>query len=622
MAVHRKIESAALLLLLQAASLISSSSSSASDAPNAVCAPCPPGEYAVRECTAHFDTVCWPCEAGFACGGANGSKTACIIGKEWSDTGAIACEPCSAACDTGWMLVKACDGAGTSDRVCARCPSGFGCTEDGMRMCRPGAYSHGGVCVSCGENRTTKAAGAESEEECVCLFNTTADGTEGECSGECAEGYVAVKGECRVCPTGFGCDGDSGHIAQCKEGTYSSHSGMCIKCVANSHSAAGAGSAAECVCDVGYTKEGYGATTGCAPCRPGTVYRPASRQCEPCPAGQYCLGRLHHDPCPEDMFSSAGSAICSACRMNSGCARPCTHQANCSCDDGFVDHGGECRRCPAATMKPLFLHRRRDGASDGPANESVSLEGCVPCPRGMECLGGAEVRSCELATFSGGNRSRCSACSLCREITVARCNASHDSVCEVTPYAIAVISLTQYYRSMVSGETFAMFALVLASSLPKAQLVRVCSGFDEQAECVRCFQGQCPMAKMKQLMSSNGHAYELEVEIRPNAVRLSTNVESLTQTAFLPELAKTTMAKLTDLPFTLRSRVEHRVLCPEGGEWNGGECVAPMSTNAARSWLGLGVSIVLLAMLGAYGGSRRREGKVTWARVEEVTGSE
>ena len=82
------------------------------------------------------------------------------------------------------------------------------------------------------------------------------------------------------------------------------------------------------------------------------------------------------------------------------------------------------------------------------------------------------------------------------------------------------------------------------------------------------------------------------------------------------------MAKLTDLPFTLRSRVEHRVLCPEEGEWNGGECVAPMSTNAARSWLGLGVSIVLLAMLGAYGGSRRREGKVTWARVEEVTESE
>ena len=168
-----------------------------------------------------------------------------------------------------------------------------------------------------------------------------------------------------------------------------------------------------------------------------------------------------------------------------------------------------------------------------------------------------------------------------------------------------------------------MFALVLASSLPKAQLVQVCSGA-EQAVCVHCFQGQCPMARMKRLVPSKGKTYELEIEIRSNAVRLSTNVESLSQSAFLPELAKTTMSKLTDMPFTLRTRIEHRVLCPEEAEWNGGECVAQITTNVARTWLGLGVSVVIVVLIGVWRGRKKwnDESRINWARVEEITESE
>jgi hypothetical protein len=191
---------------------------------------------------------------------------------------------------------------------------------------------------------------------------------------------------------------------------------------------------------------------------------------------------------------------------------------------------------------------------------------------------------------------------------------------------MAVITLTQYYRTIASGETFAMFALGLASSIPKAQLVRVC-GSDDRAACVECFQGQCPMAKMRSLMPSSGHNYELEIEIRPNAIRLSTNVDSLTQSTYLPELAKTTMLRLTDLPFTLRTRIEHRILCPDEAEWNGGECVAPISTSAARAWLGLGMAAVGLALVLAYGSRRRRGGggtndKVRWEKVNELTENE
>jgi hypothetical protein len=566
-----------------------------------LCTLCPPGEYMVRECTKTSSTVCWPCEAGYAC--VNGSRTACRLGYEWSGIGITKCEKCSAVCERGWMLVKECND-GVSDKVCAKCPSGFGCSNNGMEMCEPGTYSHSGTCHPCGENQTTREAGAQSADECMCLFTDE----EGNCTSGCAEGQIAVGGECRYCPSGYECDSITGRLTKCEIDTYSSKLGKCIPCVQDSYSNAGAGSSEECICDAGFVKDAQ----LCVPCKPGTVYM--SEKCEPCPPGQYCLGRLHHDPCPEDMFSHLGSAICSTCRMNSGCAKPCTDQANCSCDDGFVDHGGECRRCPAATMKPGKL----------PVDEKGS--GCIPCPKGMECLGGPDVRSCDLATFSTGNRSRCSKCSSCSDVTVARCNATHDSVCESAQYALAVITLTQYYRTIASGETFAMFALVLASSIPKSQLVRVC-GSEDRASCVECFQGQCPMSKMKRLMPGSGHNYELEIEIRPNAIRLSTNVESLTQSTYLPELAKTTMLKLTDLPFTLRTRVEHRILCPNESEWNGGECVAPVSTYASRTWLGAGLSVVGLALGLAYGSRKRRGGdsnneKVRWEKVGEITENE
>ncbi len=184
-----------------------------------------------------------------------------------------------------------------------------------------------------------------------------------------------MNGECRACQPGFGCDRETGRLSRCAADTYSSAAGVCVACGANSHSAAGVGSEDECACDRGYVRN---EDRRCVPCEPGTVFsdddedaatNTTAASCVPCPAGEYCLDRLHHEPCPEDMFSHEGSVVCSACRMNSGCAgvrhrgsaTRCIDQANCTCDDGFVDHGGECRRCPASTMKPLL--RRRDAVT-------------------------------------------------------------------------------------------------------------------------------------------------------------------------------------------------------------------------------------------------------------------
>ena len=458
----------------------------------------------------------------------------------------MACSACSSSCDR-MMLVREC--TRVSDRICVDCPSGYACSSDGeLIMCRPGTRSENGTCVE-------------------------ADLCEGE-----DQVMVSGTNECRTCPPGYGCG--NGNIEMCKENTYSS-SGVCMPCVSNSVSAIGSRSEDYCNCVEGYVKTG----SVCSACKAGTVYSSVEKQCTLCEDGEYCLGKTHHEPCPIDMFSHRGAAVCSACRMNAGCLGNCVDQSNCTCDDGYVDVLGECRRCGPGTMKGLS-------------------SSCVSCDPGFECTGGPDVRACELATFSVGNQSKCSPCSKCSELTISRCNSTHDSVCEKTALPLAVITLYQHYKTEIDGDTFAMFAVVYASSLPKAQLLRVC----DELECIQCFQGVCPVAKMHRL---GGPKFSLAIEIRAYTTRLFQNVESLSQGTFLQEAAKTTMAKITEQPFTSLTRVEQAVICPGGADWDGGMCTPKPEKNSARTWLGLGVSIVLMCMLAVFGRERER----VWRRI-------
>ena len=203
------------------------------------------------------------------------------------------------------------------------------------------------------------------------------------------------------------------------------------------------------------------------------------------------------------------------------------------CDNGYVDFQGRCRRCPIGMQK-------MDGK-------------CIPCMPGFECFGGPEVNACDLGKYSPGNRTSCLQCTECRQITVTRCNLTQDSVCSTTKAPLALITIHQEFRSEVDGETFAMFAMIYASSLPKARLLRVCG----ESVCIDCFQGICPIQRMKSRLL--GPSYQLAIEIRFEARRLVHNMEMLTKTAFLSETAKTTMSKLTDIPFVALSRVESTV---------------------------------------------------------------
>ena len=530
---------------------------------------CAFGEYMLENCTDESEAVCWPCPAGFACVG-DRTKRPCVDG--WSTGGSHSCLACSAGCGVGMAVVRAC--TATADRVCGACPSGFGCDGTSvMQPCVEGTYASEGRCVACPANRTS-SVGSASETDCVCLH--------ADCGG-CGPGQVIVGGACRSVPRGYGLAAD-GMLRLCEANTYS-WDGACASCGPNSRSAPGASSLDQCVCVSGYVKT---ADNRCSACEAGTVWEQG--RCVLCAAGHYCVGKTHSERCPNDMWSIKGSAVCAECRPFSNCQGLCTDASNCTCDDGYVLQDGECRRCAPGTMK-------HDAA-------------CVACAPGTECLGGADVRPCELATYSPGNLTQCLQCTRCPEMTLSRCNATHDSACEPTRSALAVITVRQDYRTAVDGETFGLFAMVLASSLPRAQLLRVC-GF--AARCVDCFQGVCPAHRMRAL---SGPAYSIALELRSEAGRLSGHIDTLTQTPYLLDAAKTAMRKFTETPFTVtRSTVEHTVICANGATWDGSQCARGA---VGRTWLGLAMGVIgvsIMVGVARYGG-RKKGAQGGWKRIQ------
>ena len=125
--------------------------------------------------------------------------------------------------------------------------------------------------------------------------------------------------------------------------------------------------------------------------------------------------------------------------------------------------------------------------------------------------------------------------------------------------------------------------------------------------CVHCFQGLCPTLPL--LSPPN---YELVMDMRANAERLPVNIETLTQSSYLQQTAAAAMAKVTDRPFVLvETAVEHRVVCPEGAQWDGRECVG----SAARTWMGLAVVVAVTLGMAAYYRRRRAVAGAKWEAV-------
>lgn len=522
---------------------------------------CAPGEYMLQNCTATQPAVCWPSEPGFA--SLNGIKAACAPGS-WSGSGMSACVPCTAQCGPRQMRARDC--SATTDILCVPCPAGFGCNQSAAEPCRAGTYSNRSECIACPEHQTSKER-STSLEDCVCLRPG--------CNAGCGPNEMVINGRCLLCPPGFTCKGVT--ASPCPPNTYS-WNGLCVSCDPNARSPGRSTAAEQCVCLPGYVK-----THGdkCTACKSGTVWN--SSHCVLCDAGHFCVGKLHRDRCPLDSFSHRGSAMCTDCRPFSGCSALCTDAANCSCDPGYVDMDGECKRCPPGTQK--------------------KGDRCVPCDPGFACAGGADITACGLALFSEGGRSTCRRCTDCNEVMVARCNQTHDSTCANTTAPLAVVKVFQEFKTEIDGELFSMFIHIMASSLPKCRILRICGG----KECLRCFQGVCPSRPRLY-----GPEFSSVIELRFDGHRMAHNMEAL-RSHFLLETAKTTMHKLTNMPFVVFSRIQEDVICPNGLTWDpvSAECFLLPEVSAARTWAGLVFAICLVSTLSAC--SVKREQR--WIRV-------
>ena len=538
---------------------------------------CSYGELMLSNCTATSQAVCWPCESGYWCRG-DFEATACGPG-EWSARGSKKCSVCSDGCTEPFMMVALACGS-TSDRVCAPCPAGYACDDRGYAApCPIDSYSlaGSGKCLACKANASTGGRVGQT----LCEWE--------RCE---SHEFTDREGLCRACPSGFGCNSDTGAATRCEANTFSVL-GRCVGCDPNAVSPAGSDSVEGCVCNAGYVKLEDGS---CSACSPGTVWK--EQRCVACEAGHYCVGRTHQDTCPADSYAPQGSAVCLDCRPFSGCSAPCTDASSCSCDPGYIrGKSGMCVRCGQGTMK--------------------SGDVCIPCLPGHSCVGGNEVHRCGLGTFSLGNQSNCNACTDCHELIVERCWPTNNSVCAPTTTPLAVVTLFLGLDTIsMDGDMFTMFALVFASALPKARVVEAC-GVDD--ECVRCFQGVCPVSRMKTRL--RGPLYRLTVESRFHASKLYQNLEVLGQTEFLHDTAAATLRKLVGpearLARRMEVKVQHEVICPDSMLWDRRLAVCyhtPTPGNDTRTWAGLAVGMAMLVGIGVYGG-RQGLRRVGWLRV-------
>jgi hypothetical protein len=114
-----------------------------------------------------------------------------------------------------------------------------------------------------------------------------------------------------------------------------------------------------------------------------------------------------------------------------------------------------------------------------------------------------------------------------------------------------------------------------------------------------------------------GPGFELAFEVRTFSSRIDDNIESLNRPTFLSELAKSTMRKLTDREFLFFSRIEHSTICPAGLVWDKVACHEKLSKDQQRSWLGLGLSSLILVAMGLLGWNGRKWVGVCCGKKEE-----
>jgi len=423
------------------------------------------------------DASACKCNSGFLSASGNAPCTACPIGKYSAGLGNTECESCSETDSNAarrllsiWEEVSTASStipgsssvyfpAAQNEEECFVCPlfralsassieanvplcecaEGYWENEEGFcEPCEAGTYKDWigpELCLLCPHNTYSNLEGSWRRSACLdCPLHTLADeGSVLVTHCVCEHGFEGVAGQsCVACPDGLVFEGDyslegDAICMPCGVGKYANDTTKCASCPTFMTCEQGSTSAADCVCEAGYTG------TPCMPCLHGSFKdTPGPAACVTCAAGKYSESRgarectACHDGsshalegaksvfsclCPGGFYmqldallsnftcelcevGSVGSgrdtecrvceagtyaagAHCLTCPTGSRSPRAAGDISMCWCEEGFAGSGGVCVACPAGSPQP----------------EWVPVSACSPCVPGS--FSASESDACE-----------------------------------------------------------------------------------------------------------------------------------------------------------------------------------------------------------------------------------
>ena len=309
------------------------------------------------------------------------------------------------------------------------CPEGHFCPE-GAR-----------VPVPCPAGTVRGLPGARAAGDCMPCPAGSFCATEGarQPTGPCAAGFYcppqanvsSSMPAAFACPTGAACPNGSPLPAPCAAGSYQNRTGQaeCEPCPAGFYCLDGAVEPRVC------PERNYcpAAVPGPLECPPGSFNTATGAQsCTPCPAGSFCLAGVAR-PCDAGFFCAGGanSSTASACAAGHYCPRGTAAQLPCPAQTYRSQPQGQ-SVADCAPCSPGYVC----------GNATVDP---VPCPAGAFCRAGQPPTLCPVGSYRdqplGQSVSDCLPCPAgfwCRHEGLASFNASACPVHAYCPRATVV----------------------------------------------------------------------------------------------------------------------------------------------------------------------------------------
>jgi hypothetical protein len=444
------------------------------------CTPvCTATTYQTQTCTTTQNRICMPCPAGSACPGGT-TISLCVSGSTFALANQSACSTCT-VCLAGTYETTPC--TPTQNRVCTVCPTGSACP--------------GGTAISACVNGTNYSLGNQSTcTPCDAVCASTTYETQA-----CTTTQNRI---CTQCPAGSACPGGTvinacvagttfslasqslcSTCTVCSAGTYqttpctTTQNRVCTSCPAGSECPGGA-FITSCILNTSYSLGNQSACTNCTVCAAGTFQTTActttqNRVCTSCPAGSACPGGAVITTCVNgSTFALASQSTCTACTVclaGTYEITPCTTTQNriCSfCPAGSACSGGAAiAPCVAGTTFSLGNQSTCSSCTPVCAATTYELQTCTTtqnrvcsnsCPAGSACPGGAVLNACVSGTtFSLGNQSTCTNCTVCLATTyeTTPCTTTQNRVCTACPPGSACPGGAAI-STCVAGTTFSL----------------------------------------------------------------------------------------------------------------------------------------------------------------------